>query len=89
MGLLHIHGLYNSIEFVQANFSNSHQLAQAMEGSDYVIHTASPTLKSEPKGPNDFIKPAIDQTLAICKAASIAEVKRLVLVSSISAVAER
>ena len=59
-----------------------------MEGSDYVIHTASPILKSEPREPNDFIKPAVDQTLAFCKAAATAKVKKLVLISSISAVAE-
>jgi dihydroflavonol-4-reductase len=40
-----------------------------MEGSTYIVHTASPFPIEKPKDENVLIKPAVDGTLAVMKAA--------------------
>lgn len=51
-----------------------------------MIHVASPFPDKIPSNPDDLIKPAVDGTLNVLKAASEAAVKRVVLTSSIAAV---
>lgn len=58
---------------------------KAMEGCDYVLHVASPFVTSQPKDENDLIKPAVEGTQRALKAAKKAEVKRIVLTSSMVA----
>jgi dihydroflavonol-4-reductase len=58
-------------------------MIQAMEGSTYIVHTASPFPIEEPKDENILIKPAVEGTLAVMKAAKINKVKRVVITSSI------
>ncbi|CDO75217.1 hypothetical protein BN946_scf184808.g3 [Trametes cinnabarina] len=61
---------------------------QALEGVDGVIHTASP-LSSSSNYPKAFIKPAVQGTVSILESAMrSASVKRVVIVSSIVAMAD-
>ena len=55
---------------------------QAVEGCDYVVHTASPIPFKQPEDENDLIKPAVEGTLAILRAALKHKVKRVVITSS-------
>jgi len=55
---------------------------------EYVLHTASPFMNSEPKNPDGLLIPAVRGTTSLLKAASKYNVKRVVLTSSISAVIE-
>ena len=44
-------------------------MMKAVEGSTYVLHVASPFVLDEPKDENVLIKPAVEGTLAVMKAA--------------------
>jgi len=57
-------------------------------GIEYVLHTASPFFTTEPKDPNDMLKPAIEGTTCVLKAAVKSGVKRAVVTSSIFAIWE-
>jgi dihydroflavonol-4-reductase len=59
----------------------------AMEGVDAVIHTASPFPLVQPKNADDLIRPAVDGALRALRAAKAASVRRVVLTSSVAAVA--
>jgi len=53
---------------------------------EFVLHTASPYFATEPKDPNDYIKPAVEGTTCVVKAAVKHNVKRVVVTSSVAAV---
>merc|ERR1712129_60778 len=53
---------------------------------DSVMHTASPYFAKEPKDENDFIRPAVEGTKSVIKAAIIHGVKRMVITSTVGAV---
>ena len=57
----------------------------AVNGSDYVVHTASP-VNFSPKHEDELVKPAVDGTRAVLEACKANKVKRLVITSSTSAV---
>lgn len=57
-----------------------------MEGCDYVVHTASPFPLKTPTNENDLIKPAVEGTLAVVRAAHKHKVKRVVITSSCVAI---
>ena len=57
-----------------------------MEGSTYIVHTASPFPIEEPKDENVLIKPAVEGTLAVMKAARLNKVKRVVITSSVASI---
>jgi len=59
-------------------------LAKAIEGSTYVVHTASPFMF--PSNEEEVVKPAVDGTLAVMKACATSGVKRCVVTSSCAAV---
>lgn len=62
-------------------------LYRAVRGVTHVIHVASPFPDRIPSNPDELIKPAVEGTLAVLKAASEAGgVKRVVLTSSIASV---
>jgi len=44
-------------------------MIKAMEGSTYIVHTASPFPIEKPKDEFVLIKPAVEGTLAVMKAA--------------------
>lgn len=60
--------------------------ADAVKGSDYVLHVASPFPASVPKDENELIVPAREGALRVLKAARDAGVKRVVLTSSFAAI---
>jgi nucleoside-diphosphate-sugar epimerase len=71
---------------VTADLSRDDGWAAAVEGCDYVMHVASPFPNETPKSEDDLIRPAVDGTLRVLRAAADAGVKRVVLTSSIAAV---
>ena len=58
----------------------------AVDGCDYVLHTASPFPPQEPKNPDDLIIPAREGTLRVLKVALGSGVRRVVVTSSAAAV---
>jgi dihydroflavonol-4-reductase len=54
-----------------------------MNGCDFVIHLASPFLLAEPKDEHVMITPAVEGTKRVIKAAIKADIKRVVLTSSV------
>ncbi|UOX91017.1 aldehyde reductase [Amycolatopsis sp. FBCC-B4732] len=59
---------------------------EAVEGCDYVLHVASPTLTRVPKDDDEMVVPARDGVLRVLRAARGAGVKRVVLTSAFGAV---
>lgn len=78
--------LFYQLELVEANLLNAQSLEEAIQGADYVVHTASPFPEKMPKDENLIIKPAVDGTLAVMKAAHKNRVKRVVITSSVAAI---
>ncbi|KAL8286583.1 hypothetical protein RQP46_004600 [Phenoliferia psychrophenolica] len=63
-------------------------LDEALKGVDAVAHTASPYQLSVEDPMRDFIRPAVDGTLSVLKAAKAAGIKRVVVTSSFAAVTD-
>ncbi|HEY5708686.1 MAG TPA: NAD-dependent epimerase/dehydratase family protein [Solirubrobacterales bacterium] len=61
--------------------------AQAVEGCDSVLHVASPFPPVQPKDPDELIVPAREGTLRVLRASMDAGVERVVVTSSVAAVA--
>jgi len=75
----------DTIEFAPADLNSDAGWADALASADYVLHIASP-VSTNPK--NDaIIRPARDGALRVLKAARDAGVKRVVMTSSIAAIA--
>jgi dihydroflavonol-4-reductase len=73
------------LEFVELDLMQDDGWDAAMQGIDYLLHTASPFVTSAPKDPDEIIKPAIDGTRRALNAALRSNVKRIVLTSSMVA----
>ncbi|GFN91263.1 NADPH-dependent aldehyde reductase ari1-like isoform x2 [Plakobranchus ocellatus] len=83
-------GAQYPLELVEADLLNEESWTAAVKDCKYVLHTASPFFMNKPKHPDDLIKPAVDGTLCVLKAAADAgTVKRVVVTSSFAAVFER
>lgn len=74
------------LSFVELDLTRDAGWAEAMEGVDALMHTASPFPMSQPKNPEDLIRPAVDGTLRALRAAHGAGVTRVVLTSSMAAI---
>jgi len=74
------------VDVVAADLSHDEGWADAVEGCDYVMHVASPFPPGAPKDPDELIRPAVDGTVRVLKAAAAAGVKRVVMTSSVVAV---
>jgi len=80
-------GAKHELELVEADLLKEDSWKEAVKDCTYVIHVASPFPNKAPSKPDDVIKPAVDGTLAVLKAASESgTVKRVVLTSSIVAI---
>ena len=77
----------DGVDVVAADLSADPGWAEAVDGCDYVVHVASPFPKETPKTDDEVIRPAVDGTLRVLRAARAAQVRRVVLTSSISAIA--
>jgi dihydroflavonol-4-reductase len=75
------------LTFVEANLLGDAGWSEAAEGCRFVMHIASPYPMLMPKDPDDLIRPAREGTLRVLKAASAAGAERVVLTSSVAAVA--
>lgn len=78
--------LFSEIEFVQADLLDDASIDSAIEGADYVVHIASPVPTGMPKNADEVIKPAVQGTISVMKAASKYKIVRVVLTSSTAAV---
>ncbi|WP_378940902.1 SDR family oxidoreductase [Mesorhizobium sp. ANAO-SY3R2] len=73
------------LEFAKADLCQDDGWAQAVEGCDYVIHTASPFPAGLPTHEDDLVVPARDGALRVLRTAHEARVRRVVMTSSIAA----
>ncbi|MEM0976882.1 MAG: aldehyde reductase [Pseudomonadota bacterium] len=74
------------LEFAFLDLNKDDGWAEAMEGCDVLMHTASPFPMADPKDPEEVIRPAVDGTLRAMNAALAAGIKRVVLTSSCVAI---
>ncbi|MFN7268545.1 MAG: NAD-dependent epimerase/dehydratase family protein [Cereibacter sp.] len=74
------------LRFVTLDLTRDAGWAEAMAGITAVIHTASPFPLAQPKDENELIRPALDGTLRVLRAAQAAGVTRVILTSSTEAV---
>jgi dihydroflavonol-4-reductase len=75
------------VEFVEADLGSDAGWADAVKGCEFVQHVASPFPAVHPKDENELIRPARDGALRVLKAAKAAGVKRVVMTSSVAAIA--
>ncbi|WP_129668118.1 SDR family oxidoreductase [Phytoactinopolyspora endophytica] len=84
-GLADRHGA--DLELVAAGLDSDAGWADAVAGCDHVMHVASPFPGGTPDNEDELIRPAVDGTLRVLRAAAASgTVKRVVLTSSIAAV---
>lgn len=74
------------LTFVQADLESDAGWAEAFQGVSALVHTASPFPIAQPKDPAVVIRPAVEGTERVLKAAAAAGVTRVVLTSSTVAV---
>ena len=73
----------DNLELTQLDLISDFGWDAAMQGCDYVMHVASPFWIANPKNESDMLTPAVEGTLRVLRAANKAQVKRVVLTSSI------
>jgi dihydroflavonol-4-reductase len=76
----------NTLTFTIADLTSDEEWPEAVAGSDFVLHVASPYPPDDPEDENDVIAPARDGTIRVLRAARDAGVKRVVLTSSFVAI---
>lgn len=72
--------LFNQLELFEADLMNEESLINAIAGSKYVVHIASPMFHSDDE--SGLVPPAINGTMAVMKACRAANVRRCVMTSS-------
>lgn len=75
-----------NLELVEANLLNEESWPAAINGCNYIMHIASPFPSKYPKTEEEIIRPAVNGTLNVLKAAYENKVEHVVLTSSIAAV---
>lgn len=75
-----------ALTFVQADLETDAGWADAFKGVTALVHTASPFPIAQPKDPATVIRPAVEGTERVLKAAAAAGVTRVVLTSSTVAI---
>lgn len=75
------------LSFVELDLTSDKGWNEAMSGIDILMHTASPFVTYIPKDPDELVRPAVDGTHRAVSAALATDVKRIVLTSSVAAVA--
>ncbi len=78
--------LLDRLDFAKADLTSDTGWTDAMAGVAAVIHTASPFPIAQPRDAETVIRPAVDGTLRVLRAAQAAGVTRVVLTSSMEAV---
>ena len=88
-GVLEKHGGdVSRLSFVELDLLKDEGWRDAVSGHDYLVHTASPFVTTMPKDPQVLIKPAVEGTMRAIGAGLDARVERIVLTSSLVAVAQ-
>lgn len=77
----------SGLELVQADLLSEDGWDSAAHGVYGVLHVASPFPVAEPKDPDELLRPAIDGTMRVLRAAAAAKVQRFVQTSSTVAIA--
>ncbi len=77
----------NSIEPVEADLNSDAGWDVAVRDCEYVLHVASPFPSETPDDESELITPAVEGTRRVLAAAANAGVKRVVLTSSMAAIA--
>ena len=77
---------FDNLEFIETDLNKDDNWDEAVKGCKYVLHVASPIMSKLPKDENEMIRPAVDGTLRVLKAARDAGVKRVVVTSNFGAV---
>jgi dihydroflavonol-4-reductase len=80
------HADASAVEFAQADLMSDEGWAEAVDGCWGVLHVASPFPTSQPKDEQVVIRPAVDGTLRVLRAAKAGGVERFVQTSSVAAV---
>jgi dihydroflavonol-4-reductase len=75
----------SQLEFCELDLTKDKGWEEAMSDCAYVLHVASPFYFKQTKDENEFIKPAVEGTLRVLKAAQKAKVKRVIVTSSTAA----
>jgi dihydroflavonol-4-reductase len=70
----------------QADLLSDEHWDNLIEGCDYVLHVASPFPPTQPKDPDELIRPAREGTLRVLGKSLDHEVERVVVTSSVAAV---
>ena len=80
--------LFGQLDVVEADLLDAESVVNAIAGSTYVVHTASPYILGEIKDEeNMLMKPAVEGTTNVLKGCTEAgTVKRLVITSSCAAI---
>ncbi len=76
----------SKLSFVKLDLNSDDGWADALQGVDALLHTASPFPIASPKDPEELIRPAVDGTLRALRAAKAAGVERVVVTSSVAAI---
>lgn len=88
IGMLRTGGLssFEDLSFVQTDLTSDNNWDEAMRDCTYVLHVASPIYLRLPKHEDEMIRPAVDGTLRVLRAARDAGVRRVVMTSNFGAV---
>ncbi len=76
----------DDLQFIEADLTRDLNWNKAVEHCDYVLHVASPIFLRAPRNEDEMVRPAVDGTLRVLKAARNAGVKRVVMTSNFGAV---
>ncbi len=77
---------FDDLGFIEADLTKDDNWDEAVKGCTYVLHIASPIYLRLPKNEDEMIRPAVDGTLRVLKAARNGGVKRVVMTSNFGAV---
>ena len=77
----------NNLEICELDLLNDEGWDNAASECKYMLHLASPFIVGEPKSEDELIRPAKEGTMRALKAAKKAGIKKIVLTSSIVAIA--
>lgn len=77
---------FDHLSFMEADLTKDDHWSEAVQDCIYVLHIASPIGLAAPKNEAEMIRPAVDGTLRVLRAARDAKVKRVVITSNFGAV---
>jgi dihydroflavonol-4-reductase len=86
--LLEPEGATGRLEFVEADLGTPGSFDPAVEGCEYVMHTASPYVLTVQDPQRDLVDPAVNGTRNVLKACAQAGVRRVIVTSSMAAVTD-